>query len=93
MTRSDTENFIRLGIGLALNLCLWPLGRELAKWGSYERETQLALISGSLAAVALVSVAPLFWRGRAWQTPIAFVLLWLPAFALYGIVSSVIPQL
>ncbi len=61
---------------------LWPLFQGLARWSSYEREAGLALISGSLAAAALVSLAPVFWRGKAWQAPIAFVLLWLPGFAL-----------
>ena len=93
MTKSDTEGFVRLGVGFALNLCLWPLVQGLAKWSSYDRETRLALISGSLAAAAMVSLIPVFWRGKAWQAPIAFVLLWLPALALYGVVVTVIHQL
>jgi len=80
MIKSGTEGYVRLGVGVALNLCLWPLVDGLAKWGSYERETRLALISGSLAAATFVSVVPVFWRGKAWHAPIAFVLLWLPAF-------------
>ena len=81
---------MRLGVGLILNLCLWPCFQGLARWGSYERATRLALISGSLAAVALVSLVPVFWRGKAWHAPIAFVLLWLPGFALYQVVLTVI---
>lgn len=84
---------MRLAVGLALNVCLWPVIRELGMWSSYDREIRLALLSGSLAAAAVVSVIPLFWRGKAWQAPIAFVLLWLPAIAVYGILSIVVHQI
>jgi hypothetical protein len=93
MTKFDREGFVRLGVGLALNLCLWPLVSGLAKWSSYDRETRLAFVSGSLAAAAVVSVIPLFWRGKPWQAPLAFVLLWLPGLTLYAVICTVLHQL
>ena len=61
-----TEEWMRLGIGVALNILLWPLTQMLARWSSYDREAHLALISAAAAAVALVAIIPLFWRGHAW---------------------------
>jgi hypothetical protein len=90
MTRSKTEGWLRLGTGVVLNAVLWPLTQVLSKWSSYDREAHLAILTAAVAAAALVSVIPLFWRGQPWQSPIAFVLIWLPAFALYGVVSLVI---
>ena len=90
MTKSETESLVRLGLGLALNICLWPLVHGLARWSSYDREARIALISGSLAVAALVAVVPLFWRGKPWQAPFAFLLLWLPAAALYAVVCTAI---
>jgi hypothetical protein len=85
MTRSKTEQWMRLGIAVALNFILWPLVQAAAKWSSYEQEYHLALVSGAVAAAAIVSVVPLFWRSQPWHAPIAFVLLWLPVFALYQV--------
>ncbi len=93
MTRSDTQSYVRLGVGLALDVCLWPLIKAGAVWGSYERETRIALISGSVAAAAVVVVVPLFWQGKPWQAPIAFVLLWLPILAFYGVILTLVHQL
>jgi hypothetical protein len=90
MTKSNTESWVRLAVGVILNGCLWPLMQGMGKWSSYDRELRLALLGMALAATALVAVVPLFWRGRAWQVPIAFVLLWLPALVLWGAVSSAI---
>jgi hypothetical protein len=83
MTRPEKENLMRLGFGMGLNLCLWPQVRGLAAWSSYDREARIALIGGSLAVAAVVAVVPLFWRGKPWQAPLAFILLWLPAASLY----------
>jgi site-specific recombinase len=85
MTRSKTEQWMRLGVGVALNVVLWPLVQAAGVWSSYEREYRLALVSGGLAAAAIVSVVPLFWRGQPWHAAIAFVLLWLPVLALFGV--------
>jgi len=90
MTKSKTEGWVRLALGTILNACLWPLWRGLSMWSSHDREYHLALISGAIAAAALVTVVPLFWRGQPWQAPIAFVLLWLPALALYQVASIAI---
>jgi hypothetical protein len=64
--------------------------QAMAKWSSSDRELRLALLGTAVAATSLVAVVPLFWRGRPWQAPIAFMLLWLPALVLWGAVSSVI---
>lgn len=48
------------------------------------------VLAAALAVMGLASLIPIFWRGKAWQVPIAFVLLWFPVAALYVIVSSTI---
>ena len=93
MLKSEIEGWIRLVIGIVLNGCLWPLAAALAKWSSYEREARVTLLAGGVATAALVTVVPLFWRGKPWQVPIAFVLLWLPFFVLYGVFSCAIAML
>ena len=90
MTKSKREGWIRLAVGVVLNACLWPVWLGLSRWSSYDREYRLTLISGAIAAAAFVSIVPLFWRGQPWQVPLAFVLLWLPVLALYGVVSFTI---
>lgn len=90
MTRSKTEGWLRLGTGVVLNAVLWPLTQALSRWSGYDREAHLALVAASVAAAALIAVLPLFWRGQPWQAPIAFVLVWLPVFALYAVVSLLI---
>jgi hypothetical protein len=93
MTKSKTEGWWRLGVGVILNACLWPVFTGLSRWSSYDREYRLALIGGALAAAALISVVPIFWRGHAWQTPFAFLLLWLPGVVLFGVVQFIISRL
>ena len=93
MTKSKTEGWVRLGIGGALNACLWAVWYGASRWSSYDREYRLALIGGALATAALVSVVPIFWRGHAWQTPFAFLLLWLPGAVLLGVVQLIISRL
>jgi hypothetical protein len=92
MAKSDIESWVRLAVGVILNGCVWPLMQGMAKWSSYDRELRFALLGTAIAATALVAVIPLFWRGRPWQAPIAFVLLWLPALILWNVVSSVIDK-
>jgi hypothetical protein len=92
MSSVSKEQSIRLALGTALNICLWPLVMQSAKWRSFDREAYLTIIEGGVAAAALVSVKPLFWRGRPWQVPIAFVLLWLPSVELYNIVLLLIDR-
>ena len=93
MTRSKGEAWVRLGLGIALNACLWPVVRGLSVWSNYEREFRLTFLAGVLAAVTIVVVIPIFWRGHPWQAPLAFVLLWLPGFALYASVSFIVSYL
>lgn len=96
MTRkpnSETEGWMRLVIGIVLNACLWPLAAAISRWSSYDREARITLLAGGVAAAALAIVVPLFWRGRPWQAPIAFVLLWLPLLVLCGVFSRAIEML
>jgi len=90
MTKSKTEGWWRLGVGVILNAGLLPVFTGLSRWSNYDREYRLLLIGGALAATAMVSVVPTFWRGQTWQAPIAFVLLWLPGLVLFEVVQSVI---
>ena len=88
---SEKECWVRLAAGLILSGCLWPLFKAMSKWSSYDRELRVALLGTALAAIALVSVVPLFWRAapaKPWIAPIAFVLLWLPLLVLWGALSS-----
>jgi hypothetical protein len=63
--------------------------KGLSTRGSYDVDARLALANAAVAVTALVIVVPLFWRGQPWQAPIAFLLLWLPAFVLFVVVSLV----
>jgi len=84
---------LRLVAGVVLNGWLWPLAVGLSRWSSYDREARITLLAGGVAAAALVTVIPLFWRGKPWQAPIAFVLLWLPVLVLLGVFSRAIERL
>ena len=75
-----------------LQILLWPLSREMSKWGSYEQALHSTLIVICIAPIALVTLVPVFWRGKPWHAPIAFVLLWLPGYVLYQVVLSTIHQ-
>ena len=83
------EGWLRISIGFVLNAVLWPLTAAAARWGNYDREAHLALINIAVAAAALVTVIPLFWRGKPWQVPLAFILLWLPVLVLYNVVCRI----
>jgi len=84
-----TEGWLRLSIGVVLNAVLWPLMGAAARWSNYDREAHLALINIAVAATTLVVVIPLFWRGRPWQAPVAFILMWLPVMVLYNVVCRI----
>ena len=90
MTKSNREGWWRLGIGVVLNTCLWPVFSGLSRWGSYDREYQLLLLGGAVATAALVSVTPTFWRGQPFQTPFAFLLLWLPGAVLWRVIQALV---
>ncbi len=83
------ECWLRFSIGFVLNAVLWPLMASAARWSNYDREAHLALISIAVAAAALVTVIPLFWRGKPWQAPLAFLLLWLPVMVLYNVLGRI----
>ena len=81
----------RLLAGFALNILLYFVATELTKWSGTEREFRLNLIGGCLAAATLVFVTPVFWRGVAWQVPLAFVLIsFLPGFVLFSIATTLV---
>lgn len=84
-----TEVRTRFGISIGLNVALWLLTAKLARWGSYDQEMHFWLVSIAVAAAVLVTVIPLFWRGKPWQAPIAFILLWIPTVTLYGAVCRI----
>lgn len=81
---------MRLSIGGGLNLCLWPVWGQLSVSGSDYRHYWLTLAGGILATVALATLVPLFWRGEAWQAPIAFIFLWLPCIVFFAVVQMII---
>jgi hypothetical protein len=86
MAHPKLEGWLRLGAGIALNACLWPFLSGLMVWSSVEREIRHTFISAAIGAVAAVIVIPIFWRGQAWQAPIAFLLLWCPILAFLALV-------
>ncbi len=65
-----------------------PGGRVLAGVDALEAaevgpEDRVAMVGACVGAVALVCVVPVFWRGVAWQAPVAFVLMPLPGLSLF----------
>lgn len=84
------EGTVRLIVGFTLNAVLWFVFRKLALFSNVEGEFLTALIGGCLAGSVLVFVLPIFWRGRPWQAPIAFVLLWLPVIVLWQVFQVVL---
>ncbi len=89
MTKAEKEPLTRLGVGLALNLCLWPVMQAFAVWSGIEREVRVSIIGGMLAAAALVALAPLFWRGKPWQVAIAFLLILLPGWTALAVLATI----
>jgi hypothetical protein len=85
-----TEGWLRLCIAVVLNFALWLLlQRGSSPWDTYKSDAFFLIFKLAVAAVALVATIPLFWRGKPWQAPIAFVLLWLPALFLGHALMSV----
>jgi hypothetical protein len=92
--RRQKEGLARLVVGLALNVGLWFVFPELAKWSTVQKEIRDHLIGGSLAAAVWVFVVPVFWRGIPWQAPIAFVLIFfLPGFAFVSVLMTIFKYL
>ncbi len=91
MNRRQREGLVRLFVGFALNIGLWFVYREIGgKGGVIQRDVGFSLIGGSLAGATLVFVTPVFWRGLAWQAPIAFVLIFfLPGLVLFSVVGNI----
>lgn len=83
----QTEGIARLSVSFALNIGLWFAYSGMAKWSTVEREFRLLLLGGCLAIVALVVVVPVFWKGVAWQAPVALLLMALPGFAIVSVFS------
>ncbi len=59
---------------LVLVLCM----KALAMWSSVDREVRWSFAEGSAAAVAMVILAPVLWRGDQVQRILAAALLILP---------------
>jgi hypothetical protein len=88
--KRTTEGWLRLGIGVVLNVVLVLLSGPAGRWGGYyDREAHFALILIAAAAPAFVAVIPLFWRGEPWQAPVALVLLLLPSVVLLTAVDAI----
>lgn len=91
MTKLPKECSDRLAVGFVLNIGLWFALPEMSKWSSLEREIRANLIGVSLAAMTLVFVIPVFWRGLPWQAPLAFVLIFfLPGLTMFSVITSIV---
>jgi hypothetical protein len=86
----NTEGWLRLGIGVGLNLALVLCSAGAARWGSYDKEAHDDLILLALAAPALVVTIPLYWRGKPWQAAVTLPLLFLPVIVLWTVVSTIL---
>ena len=86
------EVWARLVVGLVLNIALFYLSLpHIGKESSIERDVRESFIDGSLAIATWVFVLPVFWRGAAWQAPIAFVLIFfLPGLAILQAAFTII---
>jgi hypothetical protein len=85
-----TEGWLRLVAGVVLNVALMSLAAGPGgRWGGYDREAHFSLILIAVAAPALVSEIPLFWRGQPWQAAVALPLLVLPCIALLIAVDTI----
>ncbi len=63
---------------MSLNVALVLCSRSFAKWGSYDQEAHGDLMALALAAPAVVTTIPLYWRSEPWQAALALPLLFLP---------------
>lgn len=88
MINKARTGWLRLAMGGALNIALWPIFMGLAKWSNLEREFNLNLVGGSVAGVTLVVVLPVFWKGIPEQTPIACLLIILPCYVCGGAILT-----
>ena len=70
--RRTTEGWLRLGVGIVLNVALLLFSGPAARSGGYNREAHFDLVLLALAAPALVTIIPLYWRGKPWQAAVAF---------------------
>ena len=69
---------VRLITGLVFNMVLLSMIGPMARWHSIEHEFGMAIVCAAIGTVALVSVAPVLWRGRDIQKVAAIVLMVLP---------------
>jgi hypothetical protein len=89
MTR-PTERWLRLGLGVALNIVVLALSAgPTGRWGGYDQEAHFAVINIAVAALAFVTIIPLFWRGESWQAAVALLLLLAPFLVLWTAVETI----
>jgi hypothetical protein len=88
--RRTKEGLARLIVGGALNLPLYFVLCRLAVWSSDAREIRLLFTGGSLGAIALWILIPVFWRGIPGQAPIALTFGVLPGYILFAYLSYVL---
>jgi hypothetical protein len=85
MDRRRKEGLARLSGAFALNVALSFIVIQLALWSGVDREFRLSLVGSFLAALALVLVVPVFWKGAPWHAPLAFLLVVLPGFIIFSV--------
>ena len=90
LTRNREEGWLRLGVAVGLNIALVLCSRSFAKWGSYDQEAHGDLMALALAAPAVVTTIPLYWRSEPWQAALALPLLFLPGLCLWGLVDTIL---
>jgi len=92
MDKRQTEVLVRLIFGFVLNCVLWVVFSGFGKsFGAVERDIRLHFIGGCLAATTWVVVVPIFWQGKAWQVPLAFVLVFfLPGLAVLSVITTIV---
>ena len=83
MKQQPRLSLYRLVAGLVCNILILLPGEV----GKSNAPSSAYVLVVSFATAGFVFVVPVFWRGVPWQAPIAFVLLWLPALALYMVIS------
>lgn len=93
MKKSHAEQWVRFGVGALLNFILWRVSHIGIASSDIEREFRDTMLSATISALTLVCVVPLFWRGEAWQAPLAFLLMWLPSVVLLVAFSSAVSGL
>ena len=90
MDKRTREGFIRLTLGITLDVGLWFVYVNMSRWSSVDKEFRFAFWGGSLAAVVATVLLPVFWRGAPWQAPIAMAFLSLPGVMFFQVLTTLL---